>query len=260
MTLTTRLAVAMILLVAIAVSAVGWLNYRSLEQALLPRVLERIETHSRLVAADIESYVSGVRGDIESFRSAAGLNGLMRARLAGGVDSVDGVSERIWLERLTNGFSGVLRAKPVYSALRIIGVSNGAREIIRVDRSGPNGQVRSIAEAELQPKGDQAYFKETIKLPLGEIYVSALNLDRDNGDTETPYWPTLRMATPIFLPDGKAFGIFVITVDMRPALDHVRSSAQRFVGKVQCQQCACLRHRLGSSQQPRQSGWRPQSD
>ena len=57
MTLTTRLAIAMILLVAIAVSAVGWLSYRSLEQALLPRVLDRIETHSRLVATDLESYV-----------------------------------------------------------------------------------------------------------------------------------------------------------------------------------------------------------
>ena len=40
----------MIALVAIAVSAVGWLSYRSLEQALLPRVLDRIETNSRLVA------------------------------------------------------------------------------------------------------------------------------------------------------------------------------------------------------------------
>ena len=50
MKLATRLAVAMILLVAVAVSAVGWLSYRSLEQALLPRVLDRIETHSRLLA------------------------------------------------------------------------------------------------------------------------------------------------------------------------------------------------------------------
>ena len=58
MTLTTRLAIAMILLVAIAVSAVGWLSYRSLEQALLPGVLDRIETHSRLVAADLQSYVA----------------------------------------------------------------------------------------------------------------------------------------------------------------------------------------------------------
>jgi PAS domain S-box-containing protein len=226
MTLTTRLAIAMIMLVAVAVSAVGWLSYRSLEQALLPRVLERIETHSRLVAAEIESYVSGVRGDIASFRSAAGVNGLIRAHMAGGVDTVDGVSERVWLERLTNGFSGALTAKPAYSSLRVIDVSNGAREIIRVDRSGPNGQVRNVAEAELHPKGDQAYFKETIKLSPGEIYVSPLNLDRDNGTNETSYWPTLRMATPIFASNGEAFGVFVITVDMRPALDRVRSSAQ----------------------------------
>jgi PAS domain S-box-containing protein len=51
MTLTTRLAVAMILLVAVTVSAVGWLSYHSLEQALLPRVLDRIEAHSQLIAA-----------------------------------------------------------------------------------------------------------------------------------------------------------------------------------------------------------------
>jgi hypothetical protein len=49
MTLTTRLAIAMIALVAIAVTAVGWLSYRNLEQAILPRVLDRIETHSRLL-------------------------------------------------------------------------------------------------------------------------------------------------------------------------------------------------------------------
>ena len=61
MTLTTRLAIAMILLVAIAVSAVGWLSYRSLEQALLPGVLDRIETHSKLVAAHLQSYVGGAR-------------------------------------------------------------------------------------------------------------------------------------------------------------------------------------------------------
>jgi CheY-like chemotaxis protein len=83
MTLTAKLAVAMILPVAIAVSAVGWLSYRSLEQAVLPRVLDRIEAHSRLVAVDLASYVASARGDIAGFRSAAALNGLIRAHLNG---------------------------------------------------------------------------------------------------------------------------------------------------------------------------------
>src|SRR3954465_445741 len=93
MTLTTRLAIAMILLGAIAVSAVGWLSYRDLEKEILPCVLDRTETHSRLVAFDLESHVRGARGDISGFRSAAALNGLIRARVAGGIDPLDGLSK-----------------------------------------------------------------------------------------------------------------------------------------------------------------------
>src|SRR5216684_4360261 len=107
MTLTTRLAIAMILLVAIAVTAVGWLSYRSLEQGFLPRVLDRIETHSRLVAADLQSHVRGARAQ-------AGL-------------------WEFWL----------------------LGEQGGTRESRRVDRSGPNGEVRVVPDAELQRKGDR---------------------------------------------------------------------------------------------------------
>src|SRR4051812_11337874 len=77
MTLSTRLAIAMIALVAIAVAAVGWLSYRSVEQALLPRVLERIETHARLVANELESHVRTGRGDIATFQGLAAISGLM---------------------------------------------------------------------------------------------------------------------------------------------------------------------------------------
>ena len=62
MTLTTRLAIAMIALVAIAVSAVGWLNYRNLEQPL--RARDRIETHSRQLATDLEYYAASATGDV----------------------------------------------------------------------------------------------------------------------------------------------------------------------------------------------------
>src|ERR1700712_3393040 len=127
MTLTTRLAIAMIALVAVAVSAVGWLSYRSLEQAILPRVLDRIETHSRLVAADLQSYVRGARADVAAFRSAAALNGLIRAHLAGGIDPVDGLSEKTWHDRIAERLSAELEAKPSYAQFRIIGIDDGQR-------------------------------------------------------------------------------------------------------------------------------------
>ena len=105
MTLTTRLAIAMIALVAIAVSAVGWLSYRSLEQALLQRARDRIETHSRQVATDLEYYAASATGDVAGFRSAVALQGLVRARRAGGIDPVDGVSYQIWRDRIASRFA-----------------------------------------------------------------------------------------------------------------------------------------------------------
>jgi PAS domain S-box-containing protein len=217
----------MVLLVAIAVSAVGWLSYRNLEQALLPRVLDRIETHSRLVAADLESYVGGARGDIAGYRSAAALTGMIRAHQAGGSDPIDGISEQTWHERIAARLVAELGAKPAYSAFRIIGVADGGREIIRADRLGPGGAVRLAPETELQRRQDRPYFRETIGLPPGELYVSPLDLSGDNGVIEEGHKPTMRVGTPVFTADGKPFGIVIVNVDMRPALARVRSAVRK---------------------------------
>ena len=71
MKLATRLAIAMILLVAVAVSAVGWLSHYSLERAFLPRVLDRIETQSGLLASQLEAQTKGARADIATFQTRA---------------------------------------------------------------------------------------------------------------------------------------------------------------------------------------------
>src|SRR5580698_2392649 len=130
MTLTTRLAIAMVLLVAIAVSAVGWLNYRNLEAALLPRVVDRLDSQAKLAAADLESYVAGARGDIASFRSGVAVNGLMRAHSNAGVDPIDGVPEKTRRERIASRLAAELEAKPAYAQIRVIGVDDGQREIV----------------------------------------------------------------------------------------------------------------------------------
>jgi PAS domain S-box-containing protein len=227
MTLAARLAIAMILLVAIAVSAVGWLSYRSLEQALLSRVLDRIEAHSRFVAADLQSYIRGARADVATFRSRSSVIGMVTAHFNGGIDPVDHVSEQTWRQRLTTRMVADLVAKPAYSQFRVIGMDDGAREIIRVDRSGPDGAVRAVPQVELQQEGDQPYFRNTIKLARDEIYVSPIDLNQENGVIETPHVPTLRVATPLFAADGKPFGIAIVNVDMRPAFDRIRSSVRQ---------------------------------
>ena len=223
-TLATRLAIAMTLLVAVTVAAVGWLGYRNATQAVIPRVLERVDAQSRLLASNLESYVAGVRGDLIGYRAAAAINGLIRAHTGGGIDPVDGVSEQTWRERIATRLAAEIDAKPIYGQFRIIGVDNDQRELVRVDRSGPNGAARIAPDGELERKGDRAYFQEAIRLGPGEIYVSPVDLATRRGGTTALHVPTLRIAMPLFTQEGKPFGIIVANVDMRPALDQVRST------------------------------------
>src|SRR5437660_389021 len=183
MTLATRLAIAMILLVAATVTAVGWLGYRNITQAVIPRVLERVEAQSRLLATNLDSYVAGVRGDLIGYRSAAAINGLIRAHLGGGIDASDGVSEQTWRERIAARLAAEIEAKPSYGQFRIIGVDDDQRELVRVDRSGPNDAVRVVPTSELEPKSERAYFQETIRLAPGDIYVSPVDLATRQGGT-----------------------------------------------------------------------------
>ena len=225
LTLTARLAIAMILLVAITVFAVGYLGYRSVEQAVMPRVLDRIETHSRFVVADLESRVRTAPGDVTTFANLAAIAGLIRARLNGGIDPEDHTPEAVWRERLEGRLAAQMALKPAYS-LRLIGVADNHREIVRVDRSGPNDAVRIVPDAELRQVGDAPYFRDTINLPSDQVYVSPVSANEENGVIETPHVPTLRIARPVLAADGKPFGIVVVNVDMRPALDRVRASAR----------------------------------
>jgi len=222
MTLATRLAIAMILLVAVAVSAVGWLSHSSLERALLPRVLDRLESHSRLLASQLEAHANGARGDVATFRSRAAARGMIDAHFNNGVDPVDRLSEKTWRDRLLTRLIADLSANPAYAKYRIIGADG--LEYLRVDRSGPNGSVRSVPDDALQNKEERFFFQDAIKLSEDQVYVSPVDLNMDDGVIQMPYVPTLRVAAPLFGSGHRLFGIVIINVDMRQVFDRIRIS------------------------------------
>ncbi|MGJ4890817.1 PAS domain S-box protein [Bradyrhizobium sp. HKCCYLRH3099] len=225
MTLTTRLAVAMILLVAVAVFAVGWLGYRSLERALLPRALDRIESHARLMATEIENYVSGARNDINGYRASPNLATLIRTLKSGVPDPREGLTAQSWRERVAARYFAELQAKSTYAMIRLVGIENDYRELIRVDRLGPGGTVRIVPESELITRGARNYIKETLSLPPGGIRLSPVILDGNTTDPRTGV-PMLCVGTPIYAPDGKPFAILILDLDMRPVFTHLRSAAR----------------------------------
>ncbi|MEA2990584.1 MAG: hypothetical protein QOG83_3295 [Alphaproteobacteria bacterium] len=224
MKLSTRLALAMVGLVLFTAMAVGLLTYRDLEAAIVPRALERVDTRVAQRAADLEAYVQGARSDLLAQYRAPAVQGIIRAHMAGGYDPVDGTAEASWIGRSARRYAGEIESKG-YLQIRIIAADDGGREIMRVDRSGRDGEIRIVPDEELQRQGGTDYFKRTIESAKDAVYISPVELGRNGGTIGAPHVPVMYVATALQTEDGKPFGIFVINIDMRPAFERIRASA-----------------------------------
>jgi PAS domain S-box-containing protein len=217
----------MIALAVLTAAAVGFVTYRNVESAILSTELERQEADIHLIAVEFESRMRAARADIIGFRSAVALAGIIRAAQAGDLDPVDGTTLAEWKLRFSARLVAELGAKRNYLQFRIIGLADGGREILRVDRQSASDSVRVVPDAELQRKGDTTYFKATIAQPRGGIYISQLELNREHDAIEIPYVPVMRVATPLFTADAKPFGILIINLDLRGAFGNIRANTRQ---------------------------------
>jgi PAS domain S-box-containing protein len=225
MRLSTRLTIAMVTLVILTATAIGVLNYRNVAALALPRSLDRLNVQTRLLGLDLESSQRDARSFVLGAAAAGPLQGMIRARVAGGIDPVEGLTEAVWAGRLAALFLAEIRPRPDYFQIRMIGVDDG-RELVRVERAGPNRVVRVVPDAELARRDDQSYFRETIGLPAGEVYISPIDLSRGNPEKNSPRIPEIHVATPVYMPDGRPFGIVMTNIDLRPVLTRIRSAAR----------------------------------
>jgi PAS domain S-box-containing protein len=224
MRLSTRLTVAMVALVLLATTAIGVLTSRNFQAFALPRALDRLDAHTGLLGAELAASARGARADVVGFRSAVAIIDIMTARLNREIDPAAAATEAESRRRLGLRFAAELASKPDYHEFRVIGVDDGGREIVRVDRSGPGGSSRIVPDNELQRDAERIALTEAIRLPDGEVYVSPVDLNRDNGVVETPHVPVLRVATAVHAPDGQPFAIVIINVDLRSVFARIRST------------------------------------
>ncbi|MGD9853278.1 MAG: ATP-binding protein [Nitrospirales bacterium] len=124
-------------------------------------------------------------------------------------------------------FKEVLKTKPYYDQIRLIGIANQGKEIIRVERN-PNG-IFIVKESDLQQKGTNDYFIKTLQNPPGQAYFSKINLNREHGSIEQPYRPMLRAALPIYQSNDQLFGIVIINMNFKNFIDELfRTRSERY--------------------------------
>src|SRR5262249_61370852 len=121
--------------------------------------------------------VARARAGGVGFRRAGALDGIMGRAAKGGTGPREGPTVAEGKERFASRLAAELVAKPNYSQFRVIGVADGGREILRVDRSGQDGTIRVVPDAELQPKGDRGYFRRALEGRRNDVYRSPGSLN-----------------------------------------------------------------------------------
>ena len=120
---------------------------------------------------------------------------------------------------LTKEFKRLIDSREEYHQIRLIGIENNGREIIRVNRKGGGSEI--VSYDDLQEKGESQYFVETINLPQGSYYISDIELNREHGVIAEPETHVLRVSAPIYTRFGMLFGIIIINVDFTIPLDNL---------------------------------------
>lgn len=91
-------------------------------------------------------------------------------------------------------------------------INSSGMEEYRVDRRGSD--VVFLDDKDLQNKKERYYFEETIKLRIGEVYLSPIDLNVERGEIEDPWVPTLRISTPVVDYYNGGVGVVIINVNL----------------------------------------------
>ncbi|OCC24173.1 hypothetical protein MB02_07860 [Croceicoccus estronivorus] len=214
--LATKIALAAGFIGLLSIVALTAYIYSGSRDILIERDSERLARSVEVSASRFNSRIEFGRQDTLLLARTPPILGIFRASARGGVDPLDGSTERLWHDRLSTIFAGMLEARPEYMQVRLIGA--GGREIVRVDRLR-DGTLFRVPDNALQQKISRPYVHNALKMAKGEVYLSRIDLNQEHGRIEVPNRPVIRAATPVFSEAGELLGIIVINVDMGRIFD-----------------------------------------
>ncbi len=151
----------------------------------------------------ISSFLQSVADDLFYLRDSSAMGLYLSALVAG-----DQKSQELMLKNLESSLFDFSDKKKIYHQVRFI--DKTGQEVVRVDH--PINSSKLIPANQLQNKKGRYYFDEAIALPREGLFISPLDLNREQGKVELPIRPTIRYATPVFDANKELRGIVILNV------------------------------------------------
>lgn len=125
-------------------------------------------------------------------------------------------------DELKRIFANMMTNKKIYDSIRFIGADG--YEKVRVN--GETNGTLAAAVPELQYLGDRDYFQEGMKLNMGEIYISPMDLSMKGDQIETPIKPIMRLVIPVFNDKNEQQGMLVLNYLAQNMLDKIETDSK----------------------------------
>lgn len=197
--LATKNALVYFLLVLAGLSSLGFLLFRNSAKEVIESSEQQVLQAAEVIDIKVVSFINNIRRDVIFLAQSPFLNDFL----------TDLAPQK--KDLLASEYLALLRSKPDYAQIRLIGINNNGMELIRAERL--DNQTFRVEENDLQKKGTRNYFAETIGLPKDSVYFSPIDLNKEYGTISVPIMPTMRVACPVFR-EGKTFGIVIINVNL----------------------------------------------
>ncbi len=131
-------------------------------------------------------------------------------------------------ENLSHDYLSFAKSKGLYDQIRFI--DNNGSEVVRINYN--NNSPYIVQKDSLSNKSSRYYFKLTMALGKGEIFVSPMDLNIEKGEVEIPFKPMIRLATPIWDKQGKKQGIIIINYLASILINNLKTLASTAIGEV----------------------------
>jgi PAS domain S-box-containing protein len=188
-----------LLTVSIVIVTTGFARYKQ-RQFTLDRAQERAKVDLQLLNSDIQSVLSWIKRDLLLLRDLSSfhemLNGETKAQRIKGFHEFE---------------AAVLSLATYHKIFQQIRFLNAdGQELICVNSK--NGRIWLTPQGRLQNKSDRYYFQQAIRRPPEQIYISPMDLNREQGKIESPQIPVIRYALSVPDDDGHTQGVLVLNV------------------------------------------------
>ncbi len=211
-TIQNKLLLAFLLVAILPTIVIGGYALNSTTKTLRDVSVSAQEGRVSQVSERIENFLAVISSDLFYLRDSGSMS-LYLSSLQHGSDE----SKRLLLTNLKFNFKEFSEKKNIYHQIRFMDTSG--MEAARVNNTGK--EVLIVGDDALQNKKGRYYFDDSINLPNGELMVSPLDLNREQGQVEQPVRPTIRFATPVYDKADTLRGIIIVNVLAQYMLDLV---------------------------------------